>query len=350
MKLSIVVKIYNKSKFLSKCLESLVCQSLSDTEYEVICVNDCSTDNSSEIAHKFADKYEFIKVIDKPKNEGRELANLTGIKASKGDYIGFVDSDDWVGKNIFSEMLEKAYQYDADYVDVRFRRVIGHHFKISKEVYTPVGLIETPQLFDNYYISYFGVNLLWVGLNGKIYKRALIDKVLSKLPYNVSVCEDMMFNLDIFPYLKRIFIINKIGYNYRWGGITSSFNPTFYEDYKKFYFARLKKIQELNYFKALKPLKIEMKNLIRSNIYQMIDYNVCSKNNIINWISHEIEQPFWDEAIKIETAPHYYNEPFVKRLISKDAEGMYEICLNDIRRRRYKKKIKRFVLSFLNNI
>lgn len=107
-KLSVIVPVYNSEKYLEKCLESLVNQTLE--EIEIIIVNDGSTDNSQKIIDKYIDKYPTkIKALVQ-KNSGQAVARNLGIKNANGEFIAFVDSDDYVEKDAY----EKAYNYAVE--------------------------------------------------------------------------------------------------------------------------------------------------------------------------------------------------------------------------------------------
>lgn len=113
-KVSIIVPVYNVEKYLEKCLDSLVNQTLDS--YEIIVVNDGSPDNSQEIIDKYAAKYPDIVFAYKKKNGGLGDARNYGIDKARGEYIGFVDSDDWVDKKMFEAMYNMAKQENDDIV------------------------------------------------------------------------------------------------------------------------------------------------------------------------------------------------------------------------------------------
>ena len=110
-KVSIIVPVYNVEKYLSRCLDSIVNQTLQDIE--IICVNDGSTDGSLEILKEYASKDKRIKIINQ-ENQGLGAARNSGIKVARGAYIGFVDSDDWIDKNYYESLFKKANFLNAD--------------------------------------------------------------------------------------------------------------------------------------------------------------------------------------------------------------------------------------------
>lgn len=113
MKVSVIVPVYNVKPYLKRCLDSIVNQTLKDIE--IIIVDDGSTDGSAEYVDKYALCDSRIRVIHK-ENGGLMSAWTMGVKSSLGDYIGFVDSDDYISLNMFKKMYDKALQYNADIV------------------------------------------------------------------------------------------------------------------------------------------------------------------------------------------------------------------------------------------
>lgn len=122
MKLSIIVPVYNVADYLAKCLDSLLVQDLPQNEYEIIVVNDGSTDNSGDIAQQYADKYANITLINQA-NQGLSGARNTGIKCAKGDYIQFVDSDDYLEANVLGELMEQVKKDELDVLRFNYENV-----------------------------------------------------------------------------------------------------------------------------------------------------------------------------------------------------------------------------------
>lgn len=109
---SVIVPVYNTEKYVQKCLDSLLAQTLSDIE--IICVNDCSTDGSLKILQDYAKKDSRIRIIDFKENRGAAAARNTGIDAAAGEYIGFVDSDDFIDPDFYEKLYIKAKETNAD--------------------------------------------------------------------------------------------------------------------------------------------------------------------------------------------------------------------------------------------
>lgn len=145
--ISIVVPVYNMEKYLKKCLNSLVKQTYKNIE--IICVNDGSTDKSQKILEKYQIKYpKLIKVINK-KNGGLSDARNVGIKKSKGKYIGFVDSDDWVELDMFEKMHNYAQENNLDIVVCDTIMEFGDKSYVLKS-----NLQYSDEELKNYIISY----------------------------------------------------------------------------------------------------------------------------------------------------------------------------------------------------
>ena len=113
VKVSIIIPIYNVERYLRQCLDSVVNQTLKDIE--IICVDDGSTDNSVFVLKDYQKKYSNIKLIT-TKRLGCYNARNLGLKEAKGEYIGFVDSDDYVNIEMYDKMYSKAIQLNADIV------------------------------------------------------------------------------------------------------------------------------------------------------------------------------------------------------------------------------------------
>lgn len=114
IRLSYIVPVYNVEAFLQQCLGSIYSQSIREEEYEVICLNDCSQDNSYKIIEAYQSKHANMCVVTFPKNKGLSAARNEGVRMAKGKYIWFIDSDDFISNNVTERLLREAEQKVVD--------------------------------------------------------------------------------------------------------------------------------------------------------------------------------------------------------------------------------------------
>ncbi len=198
-KVSIIVPIYNTEQYLNKCLDSLVNQTLQDVE--IILINDGSTDNSQNIIDEYSAKYpNKIKSFTK-ENGGQATARNLGITKATGEYIGFVDSDDWIELNMYEELYNKALGEDLDIVCCNEYLVTDN---VKKKNFNR--LIYPNDINNNYIIRESGA---W----NKIIKRDLV------INNNIFFLENRIYeDLATIPtlalYTNKIGYINSYLYNY----------------------------------------------------------------------------------------------------------------------------------------
>lgn len=119
VKVSVIIPVYNVEKYISRCLDSVVNQTLKDIE--IICVNDGSTDNSAKIAQQYAATDKRISIINQ-ENKGLSAARNTGMKFTTGKYISFIDSDDWIDPDFFEKLYNAAESCEADAACAEIKR------------------------------------------------------------------------------------------------------------------------------------------------------------------------------------------------------------------------------------
>ncbi|WIH87456.1 glycosyltransferase family 2 protein [Brachyspira pilosicoli] len=124
IKVSVIVPVYNVEDYLIECLTSIINQTLK--EIEIICIDDCGTDNSINILKEYAKKDDRIRIISHKENKGLGPARNTGIKESKGEYISFIDSDDYISRDYLENLYNTIIKYDTDIVStINIKRVVG---------------------------------------------------------------------------------------------------------------------------------------------------------------------------------------------------------------------------------
>ena len=199
MKLSIIVPVYNTKDYLKKCLDSLVNQTLDD--YEIIVVNDGSPDDSQKIIDEYVSKYPGVIKSYVKENGGLSDARNYGLKFAKGDYIGFVDSDDYVEENMFELLYNKAIEksFDITVCDVNY-------------IYENKNVLVSSRIEnDTYDIKQSMIDIYPAAWN-KIYKRALFE---NGVIFKKGVWyEDVEFLYRLFPYIKSIGVVKLGLYNY----------------------------------------------------------------------------------------------------------------------------------------
>ncbi|MBR3093101.1 MAG: glycosyltransferase family 2 protein [Bacteroidaceae bacterium] len=346
--ISVLLAVYNTSLYLTQCLRSILDQSYKDLE--VIVVNDASTDDSLTICRNFEKKDKRVKVVNLVVNVGLEKVRRVGLKEATGDYVMFVDSDDWLhGKDTIKAMYEKIEETGADYVEVMSQRVMDKWGLIKTKSSCPVyGLIKQPELFNDYYISFFGKNVLSVNIWGKLYRRSTFAKADLE-PIGLTMGEDLSFNVRLFPHLQSVYIMDRIGYNYRFGGMTSRYNPNLLPDLKKLFVIKDRLRQEQHYDTAYDYLRIELKNVFRSDICQRIIFDFGDKQDILFKIKEELRDPLYQEIQKVRNTPGFLDDSFVKAMAEQDAESIYNQCQTIVKQQRWqrlKKKIVSFLLGF----
>lgn len=209
--LSIIIPFYNVEKYIAQCLDSVFNQDIPEEEFEVICVNDVSPDNSRDIVREYQRKHVNLILIEHDINKKLGGARNTGIRAAKGKYILFLDSDDMLKPNSLKSLVSEIDSQQDDYIHFNYQKFYNDG-SMGEELLFKVDNIQTTgvELF-------FSKNLAWqhqISACRKIYRR---DFLLSN---NLFFVEDIMYedndfsmrvaaaankcrHLDISPYLYR---------------------------------------------------------------------------------------------------------------------------------------------------
>lgn len=199
--ISIVIPVYNVERYLQECLDSCLMQTYK--KIEIVIINDGSTDRSGEIAEKYAASDDRLKYI-RQENRGVSFARNVGIDKSLGEYVIFVDSDDFIPENYVEKLFNELLRTDADMVFCEAYRWYGDE---KKEEF----LINTEHLPIENGTDYLEANLttyMW----GKIYKRNLVTNTILQ---KCNLCEDMFFNLQVLPKCRKVSYIREFLYYYR---------------------------------------------------------------------------------------------------------------------------------------
>ena len=238
MLLSVIIPIYKTEKFLPKCIESVLAQTLSDLE--IVLVDDGSPDNCGRICDKYAEKYPNIQVVHK-QNAGLTAARQSGVSVAKGKYIAFVDSDDWVDPDFYEPMVRQAEAHGAQMVAGGYIA----EYDNRQETYAnpiPSGVYAGDDLNILYDNAVFSVDRMCQGLAPsvctKIFLLDAVKELFLSRRDSVSFGEDAMFSYPVLFRASCVVICNEsCGYHYlQWGSsITHVYSPKYFADLSVLY-------------------------------------------------------------------------------------------------------------------
>ena len=337
-KISIIVPVYNCKKYIKKCLDSLICQTYSN--YEIIVVNDGSTDGTDQILLEFQKKYSNVILINQ-ENQGSIIARNTGLKHISEDsqYFCFCDSDDYIDKDFLKNMINVSLKYNADITQCFYWKFIG---KYKYNDYIPECLkrdnvYNKKSIMNDLYKSYFGISNFPGYMHTKLYKRKFA-KIIINLPIIVHfMADDLSINIRLLPMCNTIATISDKLYFYRCGGGTSKFMPHFMEDYFSYHKLQLELIKEYNLSKeCLVYASIEIINVLHSWLLMNKSFNN------INIIEFEKIVEKWLNIDEIQNAlnnANMYKNIFYTLIKENKIKELYNLIL----RESYKAKIKRYI-------
>lgn len=302
VKLSVIIPIYNVDKYLECCLQSITNQSLNDIE--IILVDDASSDTSPEICDKFAQADKRIQVIHKDINEGLGFARNTGLRKASGDFVTFVDSDDFIDRQALEHLYNLIGQYDLDVIYYAYSRFRNPLDSLS------VSYTDKVDLFTEHAIMRLMLDLIGSDPAADfdrriqcssctaIYRREII--VNNDLYFHSErelISEDLIFNLDFLSQSKRVGYNNSILYHYRLNpiSITTTLRRDRVEKNYKLYNYILSKISDwgLETDAALERANRFFIGSSRSAIYHYMSSSVALDKD--DWLYMQLDKQIWRE-------------------------------------------------------
>lgn len=210
---SVIVPVYNASKYLKECIDSIIKQDYQ--QLEIILIDDGSTDNSGEICDQYSKKDKRVKVIHK-KNEGVSIARQTGVKSATGKYICCIDSDDWIAENYFEFFSSIIKEYSPEIVYCNYYTMVNEK-KVKHEQQIEIGLYDKnkiiknifPILLENNKGDYF-IPHLWAA----VFKKELYEKYQVR-NIKIDIGEDNACNKCMIYHATSIYLSNESLYYYR---------------------------------------------------------------------------------------------------------------------------------------
>lgn len=230
---SVVVPVYNVEAYLERCVKSLLNQNYQN--YEIILVNDGSTDRSGQLCDEYAQNHEKISVVHKV-NGGLSSARNVGFEHTNGEYVLFIDSDDWIEHNAL-ELLNKAIHSAAYPVDIVKYNYIRHTEKDMPCLCDIVhGLYIGDEIDTLLEKAFFSVGNYSLSVCTHAYRRAFIDNNVF-VPEREVGSEDFLFNLKALLDAKSVLVLEQALYHYdlRMGSLTQRYREKLFEKYTKLF-------------------------------------------------------------------------------------------------------------------
>lgn len=296
MKVSIITPIFNGEKYIERCINSLINQTYKNIE--IIIVNDGSIDNTKEILNKYKDFDSRIKIVNQ-KNYGQLIARKNGINVSSGDYLMFVDIDDWIEPDTIEKLISYIYQYNADVI--KYNYIMEPSKKNCKVFESTENIVineENKNIIYDLLIDTYKFNNLW---NQIVKKELCID---FKEHIDLRMGEDFLFNCEIITKSKKIVVVTDTFYHY----IVNHESATHKIDYNKtkknindvFYVAN-KKIQYMgkwNLNNITKRVGIKLLDFLTDELFKVYKNRPMNYKELNNIYSIIFKQELYKEIIQ----------------------------------------------------
>lgn len=304
VKVSIVVPVYNVEKYVKRCIESLIKQSLK--EIEIIIVNDGSTDNSLEICKKIERNDKRIKVYSK-KNEGLGLTRNYGIKRCHGEYIAFVDSDDFVSKDFYEKLYDniKKYKSDAVFAGIKINSNDGIEKVGEKNSFKQKVVSSKEYMYNILHVrndKLYGRDYMNMSVWRSLYRRDVIEKYKLKFESERKfISEDILFNIDYCEVIDKI-----------------SFEPDTY-----YYYCYNSNSLTQKYRKDRFEMDIILYNEVIRRLKKYQDYNIEIQRGVDNFFLGYLRSAIKEEVFclekskqqKLKRIKQILNNDIVKRIL-----------------------------------
>ena len=225
VKLSYILPCYNVGRFITDTLGSLYAQGMSEEEFEVICVNDCSTDDTHDRIAEFAEAHTNLILLDQPRNMYSGAARNRGLDVAKGEYVWFVDSDDQAKPGVASKLLELACGEKLDLLLFNYDEFVDGHpedVRPAQAIFPGTDVMDGGSFVHTYFDDRLTrLSLLWL----RLFRRGLIEENKIRFP-DLYISQDCPFAWETLLLAKRVKAIPDRCYLYRSsaGSITANKN------------------------------------------------------------------------------------------------------------------------------
>lgn len=302
-KISVIVPIYNTSKYLDKCIKSILNQTYKN--FELILINDGSTDTSLSICNKYATNDKRITIINK-KNTGISDSRNIGINKANGKYISFIDSDDYIENNMFEELIKKMEYEQVDIVKCN----ANIYTKSNKIIHEEFGSLNNKKI-DNIEMKKNIYRFITNKNTINCYTPLMLIKkdIVSAFDLSLKYMEDSVFSLEVLLKAKSIYFLNENLYNYRYNHNSSSKNFSNIENNIYSMICAINKIKKILLFNNL--LNDSLNDMINANMFYLTisKFSLMLDSGIIK-TSNEMKK----FVIKNNFNEKYYNQINPKKL------------------------------------
>lgn len=200
--ITVIVPIYNVEKYLEKCIDSIINQTYKDIE--ILLINDCSKDNSLEICKEMKKKDERISIINLPNNHGVSYARNIGIENSNGEYIAFVDSDDYIDSKMLEILMRNLIESKSDI------SICGFNNNNYSKIINSKKVLDKKQML----LEITGKDSFQGYVCNKLYRKSIIKKYKIMFDENITISEDLLFNCEYISKIEKGIYDSQKLYNY----------------------------------------------------------------------------------------------------------------------------------------
>lgn len=331
--ISIIVPVYNLESYIDRCIDSIISQRFKNIE--IIIINDASTDKSKEKIINYLKKYENITFIDNSTNKGVSQSRNNAISIAKGQYILFVDGDDWIERDMCFELYAEAKESNADiimcdlFIDYNDKKAKIYKMKLDKNVImsSEEGLKEVLTEINN--VKGYSCN--------KLYKKSFLTENKIKYPQGITLYEDSVFNILAFSKATKIKYIDKPLYHYfqRYNSATKTFDEKSIKNAKVIIELVKNHLKEENKLVRVEKeyysfsLRVVMNTIFSIN---KSNYNLKEKSKLINQLLIEcnMKDIISNSTKDLLYTNHYYYSKLLK-LCNMNAY-LFIIAMNIIRK------------------
>ncbi len=229
--ISVIIPCFNVEKYVTKCLDSVLSQTIGISELEIILIDDASTDGTLQLLYQYEKKYpENIVLIPFEENQRQGTARNVGMLYATGDYISFVDSDDWIEADMYEKLLAAMEQEDYDYVACRGFRNYENGSQAIIERKEPAGVyVNIPSVVE-------GGEWFEAGINGGVYLRLYKKSFL--MDNDLRFAEKLLYEDNYFVsiaslYTRKIKLIDDCLYHYRENNVSTTMGRNNYSQFDR---------------------------------------------------------------------------------------------------------------------